>query len=138
MSSYTHKRCLSWKKQSVVIISPCYTFSHQYTTAALFISGLARPIWTQHGNICRFPACKHMLHIHTYTYIFVQYINKDRQKVGICQWLLMVFSWTKHLQILWILRKIYWLKFLTSRIRLKAFTGNIWPIGQMSWMLVIK
>jgi len=53
---------------SVVIISPCYKFSRQYTTAASFIFGLARPIWTQRGNICRFPACKHMLHIHTYLY----------------------------------------------------------------------
>ena len=29
---------------SVVIISPCYKFSRQYTTAASFIFGLARPI----------------------------------------------------------------------------------------------
>ncbi len=60
---------LIWQRYlTVVIISLCYKFSCQYTTAALFIFGLARPIWTQHRNICCFPACKHILHIHTYLY----------------------------------------------------------------------
>ncbi len=52
----------------VVIISPCYKFSCQCTTATLFIFGLTWPIWTQRGHICRSPACKHMLNTNIQIY----------------------------------------------------------------------
>ncbi len=44
-------RAYGWSKKDVGIFSHCYWFSCQYTTAALFIFGLALNIWTLH-RIC--------------------------------------------------------------------------------------
>ncbi len=82
--------CVQW---FVIIISPCYKFSCQCTTAISFIFGLTGPRWAQHGNIYHSPTCKHMLN----TYILILHIYIYRQKVGIFQRLLTSFSWSKHL-----------------------------------------
>ncbi len=63
----------------VIIISLCYTFCHQYTTAASFIFGLTLPIWTSRSfGTSASTRLKTYQYIHTFIYI-----NIDRWKVGI-------------------------------------------------------
>jgi len=52
---------VGWFWKCVMIISLCYTFSRQYTTAESFIFGLTQPIWTQLSfGTSASAACKHI------------------------------------------------------------------------------
>jgi len=66
---------------SVIKISRYYTFSLEYTTAALFIFGLTRP--NELGSVlAHLPslACKHI----TYIYIYINFDRKLASFNGFC------------------------------------------------------